>query len=396
LRSLKYLWVWPLANLRRTRWISVATIVGVALAAWLVTTLQGFVVGYEKAVAREVDGLGYDMLITARGCPYEAATLMLRGGVGLRYMPDGVVDTLGRDSEVAATYPTLIHPVRDPDNPAGMTLLKGVVPGLFDARGLSLREGAWLDGSTRGVVLGFEAAELMQRHVGDPILVPHGEANVELPVLGILERTGSQLDGSILLDLVRLQDEFGLAGRLTGVGLRLSPGTRAHPDTVRDRYEEDAALQVIGLSSVVKTLQIAMANLRSVVQLLSGFLAGLAGVVLVNTALIRALSEHRSRLMLHAIGFSHGFIGLAALVENLVLVALGVLLGTGASWLGAGAASGWMAGYLPFVPHGVLVQLDCSLVCRLGAGTFSLAVLATLPALVRLRFFGSLEDLRGG
>ena len=86
-----------------------------------------------------------------------------------------------------------------------MTLLKGVVPGLFDARGLSLREGAWLDGSTRGVVLGFEAAELMQRHVGDPILVPHGEANVELPVLGILERTGSQLDGSILLDLVRLQ-----------------------------------------------------------------------------------------------------------------------------------------------------------------------------------------------
>ncbi len=392
---MKYLLVWPLANLLRARWISGVTVGGVALAAFVVATLQGFVQGYEAAVAREVDGLGYDLLVTARGCPYEAATLMLRGGVGLRYMPAGVVASLEGDPAVAGAWPTLIHPVRDPDNPEGMTLLKGVVPGFLGARGLALRAGAWLDGETPGVVLGFEAAELMQRHPGDQVLLPRGEDPVTLPVLGILERTGSQLDGSVLVDLERLQEAFGLGDKLTGVGVQLSEAGRLDAQAVRDRYEADAALQVIPLSSVVETLRAAMANLRGVVRLLSGFLVGLAGVVLVNTALVRALSEHRGRVMLHAFGFSDGFRGLAALVVNLVLVGLGAALGVGAAWGGAGLSTDWIVNSLPYAPGGVLVVLDCSLMCRGVVGAAALGVLATVPALVRLRWGGSLADLRG-
>ncbi len=392
---MKYLLVWPLANLVRAPWISGVTVVGVALATLVVATLQGFVQGYETAVAREVDGLGYDLLVTARGCPYEAATLMLRGGVGLRYMPNGVVSSLEADPAVEGAWPTLIHPVRDPDNPEGMTLLKGVVPGLLGARGLALRAGTWLDGETPGVVLGFEAAELMQRHPGDEILLPRGEDPLVLPVLGILERTGSQLDGSVLLDLVRLQEAFGLGDKLTGVGVQLSDAGRMDAQAVRDRYEADAALQVIPLSRVVETLRAAMANLRGVVRLLSGFLVGLAGVVLVNTALVRALAEHPGRVMLHAIGFSQGFIGLAALMENLVLVGLGTVLGVGLAWGGAGVSTDWIVNRLPYAPDGVLVVLDCGLICRGVVGAAALGVLATVPALVRLGFGGSLVDLRG-
>ena len=160
MRRLKYLFVWPLANIRDNRWTAGASVVGVALAVFLVTSLIGFVGGYERGVSRDVDRMGFDMLVTARGCPYEAATLMLRGGVGMRYMPDGVTQRLIGEPEVEALFPMLIHPVRSMDSSGGMILFKGVVADLFEAQGLSLFEGEWISQSSQAgsVVLGFEAA----------------------------------------------------------------------------------------------------------------------------------------------------------------------------------------------------------------------------------------------
>ena len=183
---MKYLLLWPLANLRQHPWVSAVAVGSIAAVVFVVATLLGFVRGYESAVARDVDRMGFDLLVTARGCPYEAATLMLRGGVGLRYMPDGVVSRLDADPAVAATYPTLIHPLRDPDSPSGMALIKGVTPGFRNARRLELSDGVWL-GESPGVVLGFEAAELSQRRRRFPAS-PRADA---LPVAGVLARTGS-------------------------------------------------------------------------------------------------------------------------------------------------------------------------------------------------------------
>ncbi|MEE2751374.1 MAG: ABC transporter permease [Myxococcota bacterium] len=383
----KYLLIWPLANIRLARWISAISVLGVAFAVFLVTTLQGFVSGYQQAVSRDVDGLGYDLLITARGCPYEAATLMLRGGVGLRYMPDSVLESLRADGDVAAVFPTLIHPVRDPLAPAGMTLLKGVVPEVFEARGLSLLKGEWLSAGSEGVVLGFEAAEIEQRHVGDAWLVPggvKGEA-LSLPVLGVLERTGSQLDGTVLMELSALQKYFGLEDRLTGAGLQLSSGSSVAREGVRDRYESDPALQVISLDSVVETLRLAMANLHSVVGILSGFMAVLAAAVLFNTSMLRSLAEHRRLVTLHAIGIGYGFIATAALIENLILVCSGTLLGVGLSVLLGGWSDVWLGSYLPYVPSGELVQVEFRLVGMVFLGAVGLGGIATLPALARVR-----------
>ena len=382
-----YLLIWPLANIRQARWISAVSVLGVAFAVFLVTTLQGFVTGYQQAVSRDVDGLGYDLLITARGCPHEAATLMLRGGVGLRYMPDSVLESLRADVDVAGAFPTLIHPVRDPLVPAGMTLLKGVVPEVFKARGLSLLEGEWLSQSSTGVVLGYEAAEIEQRHAGDAWLVPggvDGEA-VSLPVLGVLERTGSQLDGTVLMELGALQGLFGLEGRLTGAGIQLKPESRVALDVVRDRYETDPALQVISLDSVVETLRLAMANLHSVVGLLSGFMAVLAGAVLLNTSMLRSLAEHRRMVTLHSIGIGHGFLAAAAMIENLLLVMAGAGVGVVLSMLLGGWSDTWLGGYLPYVPSGSLVHVGGELAAAVVLGALGLGALATLPAIARIR-----------
>jgi len=67
-------------NLKRKRIRSFLTIGGVAIAVAVLVSLLGFNVGYQKALTNDIDRMGYQVLVTAKGCPYEAETLMLKGG----------------------------------------------------------------------------------------------------------------------------------------------------------------------------------------------------------------------------------------------------------------------------------------------------------------------------
>ena len=373
-------------------------VLSVALATYLVSTLAGFVSGYEQAVRRDVEGMGFDLLVTARGCPYEAATLMLRGGIGLRYMPDGVVQRLDEEPEVLGTYPTLIHPVRDPGSDGGMMLLKGVTVDLLDAQGWVLASGEWLDVDTEGVVLGFEAAEYEQRHVGDEYLIPGGEGEswVKSRVLGILERTGTQVDGAVLIRLDALQQQFGLENKLTGVGVQIDPTQRDGIQRLQEAYDSEAELQVIRLSTIVQALKQAMDKMRGVVQILVAVLVLVAAAFLLNSGLLRSVAEHRQYVILRAVGLPDWFLVGACFIENLVLLWMGASLGLlMALGLGAGA-SAILAQYLPYTPSGNLIDLSPSLALQIWVGAALLAVLSTLPSGVRLRYFADVESLRWG
>src|SRR4030042_1122164 len=153
-------------NLLRKKTRSGLTIIGIALAAWVLVSLLGFNKGYESSLNRDIDNLGFQMIVTAKGCPYEAATLMLKGGTGLRYMPQNITEQISKEPE-----------------------------------------------------LGYEAAELEQREVGDLLLIT--EKNVEVKVVGILKRTGTQDDGTIFLPLKAVQKIFGIKDELTGIRIRV-------------------------------------------------------------------------------------------------------------------------------------------------------------------------------
>ena len=58
------------------------TLVGIMLSSWVLVSLLGFNRGYETALNRDIDNMGYQLMVMAKGCPYEAATMMLQGGPG--------------------------------------------------------------------------------------------------------------------------------------------------------------------------------------------------------------------------------------------------------------------------------------------------------------------------
>ena len=65
---------------------SLLTLAGIAIAVAMLFNLLEFQRGYEQGLRSELGGLGAHIMIVPRGCPYEAATIVLHGGKWPRYM----------------------------------------------------------------------------------------------------------------------------------------------------------------------------------------------------------------------------------------------------------------------------------------------------------------------
>ena len=86
-----------LAGLRANPLRSALTCLAVALAVALFLGALGLHDGYAAALAASVEKMGYQVLVTAKGCPYETATLVLRGGNIPMYVDESLVQTLRED-----------------------------------------------------------------------------------------------------------------------------------------------------------------------------------------------------------------------------------------------------------------------------------------------------------
>ncbi len=98
-------------NLKRKKIRTALTVGGVAVAVAVLVSLFGFDAGYQNGLNKDIDKLGYHLLVTAKGCPYEAATLMLQGGGGLRYMDDAVYKRIIQDPRIDKITPQLVSSV---------------------------------------------------------------------------------------------------------------------------------------------------------------------------------------------------------------------------------------------------------------------------------------------
>src|SRR5512146_3575023 len=102
-------------NLLRKKIRSLLTAVGISLSAWVLVSLLGFNHGFETALNRDIDNMGFQMMVMAKGCPYEAATMMLKGGTGLKYLPESILEDIAQEPEVEKTTPILMSAVFDPN-----------------------------------------------------------------------------------------------------------------------------------------------------------------------------------------------------------------------------------------------------------------------------------------
>ena len=350
-------------NLRRKRVRSLLTLIGIALSAWVLVSLLGFNHGYETALNKDIDNMGFQLMMMAKGCPYEAATMMLKGGTGLKYMKESVVNDVAKEPEVEKTTPILMAAVFDPNKgeSGGVAGYFGIEPKSFSQMKtfLKFKQGGWFtDVNAYEAVMGYEAAELEQREVGDKILIP--EKNIEFKVVGILERTGTQDDGTIFIPLRTAQKVFGRPDEITTLGIKVKKGVDS--TRLEDKLYKLPDVQIVSLAEVKQTIMKLISTAKVMVLSIAIIAILIAMVGVINTILMSVHERFQEIGILKTIGAMPWDIFKLIWIETLILCTIGGVLGVGLALI-LSRVTGMVIRYvLPYAPIGGLVLIDLKLV----------------------------------
>jgi len=348
-------------NLLRKKTRTVLTLVGIMLSSWVLVSLLGFNRGYENALNHDIDNMGYQLMVMAKGCPYEAATMMLQGGTGLRYIEQSMVDSITKEAGVDKVTPILMQAFFDPNKGES-----GGIVGYFGVEAATyprmkpffrFRQGGWFQDETAAeAVMGYEAAELEQREVGDMILVP--EKNVQLKVVGILERTGTQDDGTIFVPLKTLQKISGI-DKITTIGIKLKKD--ADSTKLETNLYKLPDVQVVSFTQVKQTIMKLISTARVMVLSIAIIALLIAMVGVINTILMSVFERKQEIGILKTMGAMPGDIFSLVWIETLILCSCGGIAGIMLAFVFARISDVLVRRILPYAPGGELVAIDAKL-----------------------------------
>jgi len=391
--------VWSVAfkNLTRKKIRTILTIGGVAVAVAVLVSLSGFDAGYQRSLDRDIDKLGYHLLVTAKGCPYEAATLMLKGGGGLRYMEDSVYKRIVNDKRIDKITPQLVSSVYNQEGPGGrgtFALYMGIEKSYLDLKPWSkFKYGGWFSGADADeAIMGYEAAEVEQRSVGDKVFIPG--LNKFLTVVGIFERTGTQDDGIIFIPLASAQRIFGLEGKLTGIGIKLED-IRTIAKFEEDLYNEPG-IQVVSLAQVRGTILNLVSSARAMASSVALIAIFIAVIGVTNTILMSVFERTKEIGVMKALGASAADIFKIIWLETTIICLLGGLAGVVLAFSGSSIIEQLIRRFLPYAPAGRLVFIKPSLLLAAFFITVIMGLAAGIYPALRASLMKPIEAIRSG
>ncbi len=404
-------------NLQRRVMRTALTVLGVALAVAVAVALAGFVVGYRTAITRSIDMLGFQVMIMAKGCPYEAATMMLKGGSGLLYLPDDVYSKVRGDADVEAITPVFIGiaekestSIRD-NVQSSFVIISGIDVGSFKVMKpwLKFKRGSGYDGgrwfaseSTDEVVMGFEAAEYEQRKVGDIFyasITPAGKTSAilhQFKVVGVLERTGTQDDGTVFTPIQVAQSLFGRPTSLTILGIKLKEFTPAKMRDFEGRWLSLPEVQVVGLQQVKTTLMNLVGTAQTMVAAVAVIAVLVAIIGVVNTILMSVYERTGEIGIMKAIGARRGDIFELIWYETLIICFTGGVSGCLLAYLGASAVELAIRTLVDLGVQGSIVQITPSVLGDALAGAIVVGFFAGLYPAWRASSLRPIEAIRAG
>ncbi|MBF0204182.1 MAG: ABC transporter permease [Desulfamplus sp.] len=382
-------------NILRKKTRSILTIVGIALSAWVLASLMGFNKGYEAALNKDIDNMGFQVMLMAKGCPYEAATLMLKGGTGLRYLKESVADSILSEPEVERITSMLMQAVFDPNKgeSGGISAYLGVDPATFPAMKtfLEFKQGKWFtDPEAFEVVMGYESAELEQREVGDKLLIP--DKDVELTVVGILKRTGTQDDGTIFLPINAVQKIFGKEGEITSIGIKVKK--EADIAKFEERLYTIPDVQVVSLAQVKQTIMNLMSTAKVMVFSIAVVAILIAMVGVINTILMSVFERFQEIGILKSMGAMPEDIFKLIWIETLILCFLGGVAGSTMAYGLSKVTEILVRKLLPYAPTGSLIQLDIKLICVTLGSVLIIGLISGLYPAWRAASIRPLDSIR--
>jgi putative ABC transport system permease protein len=385
-------------NLTRRPVRTLLTSGGVALAVAVAVSLGGFNLGYKRAIDGSIEQLGFQVMVMAKGCPYEAATMMLKGGTGLLYLPEDAHTKIKNDPDIEAITPIFIgiaekqgSSIDDAPAASSFTILSGVdVPSFRVMKPwLAFKTGAGYDGgrwfapdSTNEVVMGFEAAEYEQRKVGDVLyasVTPNGMTEPVMhafKVTGVLERSGSQDDGTVFLPLSTAQKVFGRAGELTIIGIKLREFNGIRMREFEGRWMSIPEVQVVSLEQVKGALVSLVGTAQTMVAAVAVIAIVVAVIGVINAILMSVYERIGEIGIMKAVGAARSQIFRLIWTETLLICLAGAISGCLLAVIAAGATDAALRHLLNIGVTQGLVRITPGLLGSAVLGSVVLGLLA--------------------
>ncbi len=390
LRHTRMVFAWAVQALMFHRMRTLLTVVGIALATALLASTLSFQAGYERSLKHNINAMGYQILVTGKGCPHEAATLILRGGSIPMYIPEEVYGDIVRQPEVRDATRFFMQTVPRAEEGEHQLYVSIDDQFLRLKPSVNFQRGGWFSSEEADeAILGFNVAEYRRLGVGDEIEVQ----GRKMIVRGVLDKLGTQDDGTVFLPLLVGQDLFEKRGRLTGIGIRLEDMSQWA--SFVERLYEYPAVQVVRMSQVQNAILNILTGVRA---LLLGFgalclVVALMGVL--NVALI-SMNERRGEMgVLRALGCSGATLFELVWSESLLISLAGAGLGALATVVLRGGVEWVVRSTLPFVPSGTVVAATPAVLLQSCAVVVVLSLLAGVYPAWRSAAVSPMTSMRG-
>lgn len=397
----------------KTKWIKLAiknmvrrptrtllAMLGVAIAVSVLFSLIQFQRGYERGLRSELDQLGAHIMVVPRGCPYEAATIVLHGGKWPRYMDYDWYQIIKDTPGVAHSAPVIMDAIIRGGGKENMIYM-GIDENYPELRASwKYASGGWFDAADT-VILGQGAAEKEGVQVGDTILIEDGQRikPTRVRVAGILNRTNTQDDGLYFLPMQTLQRVFNLEGKIVVVLIKVADVAQVDQisETLRDRAREaDASMNVFPLSELLGTLQSLLANTRVFVLAIVAVALLIGGVGVLNTIMMTVYERTAEIGMLKAMGASGRDVFRLISLETFFTCVAGGVLGVVGAVVSSKAVVALLVRTLQYVPDNFAMSFDWDTVAlSLGVAAF-LGLFAGLYPAHRASSVSPIAAIRGG
>jgi putative ABC transport system permease protein len=384
-------------NLIRRRDRTILTVFGVAIAISVLFSLLSLNSGYEKELNKEVNSMGVHILAVPKGCPYEAASLIIHGGVIPKYLSSADLENVTRIPDVELATPMLMHQFLKKDEKTGKST-PHIIYGIKMEEMRRLKPWWKVDGrffrdnETSVILVGRDLAEKENLSIGQ--VLPVGPKKENFTIVGILERTGDQDDQFHFFPLAEAQRVFGKEGKITTIAVKVRDISRI--SAVSEEMEIVPDIQVVTMTQIMGTIMNLAGSAKSLLLTVIVIALIISAFGIINTLLMSVNERTREFGMMKAIGASGSDIGKMVLMETVFITISGGIIGTFAALVGSSLIESFVKRMLPYSPAGTLISINWELVAFALAFSVILGLVCGIyPAFVSSRLT-PMEAIRGG
>jgi putative ABC transport system permease protein len=219
------------------------------------------------------------------------------------------------------------------------------------------------------------------------------EKNVKFKVVGILDRTGTQDDGTIFVPLVTLQKIFAKPHEITTIGIKLKKGVNSAP--LEEKLYKLPDVQIVSLAQVKDTIMKLISTAKVMVLSIAVIAIVIAMVGVINTILTSVWERFQEIGILKTIGAMPWDIFKLIWMETIMLCMVGGVCGVIMALILSRVTDVVMRRILPYAPGGGLVLIDLKLVIMTLVGIVCIGLLSGIYPAWKAGRIRPLEAIRG-